>query len=562
MSIITRFGKWLASDTASSRRAAARISRRRTNQIMAASKAGGGKGGSWSGINSDHDEDAANKQYLESLGTVQSRAQDLDVNNPDVGGFHRTRTAQIIGAGVTFKYTPRPDEIGVTIAQATAISKKIDRARELHSLLGGFDSTGRGRSEAKQQERAVLTMLIYGSCLIHRVGRAESRTIVSSFSIELIPGSRISTPIDRYGDPKLSYGIEYSDEHRTRVVGYHVRRVSKTIGNNFVPDFKWDFIPIEDAAYLSLTEAAGLDRELPLSVRVMRMARNRGEFIEASVECARAQTKYHGVTECAPGTDPFSAASDDSDFVNAGGTLFTDAGPGVSMLYLQSGEKVNWRNAQLPGPDFPGFMQQTDERMARGLVSSLSRYTRHVNSSWAGGRMEDQQDDPIIAQYRRTFLDAWHRVNEWFVDALWLSNLVELPGFSIATRAYWTQHRATFPGKVHINPLITMEAREKGMMLRSTTPQEAAEEDGSSWDAKLEQWADAILETKQKEKDKGLKEGELSILFSGKAITSTAGEDIAPPKPEPEPDPETEPTSAKKPKPTNRMFMNSLGGSQ
>lgn len=533
-----------------------RIARRRLNQIIAASKSGGGSGGSWKGVNSKYDEDAFNKDYLTSLGDVQSRAQDLDVNNPDIGGFHRTRTAQIIGAGVAFKHTPRADEIKMTVKQATAISAKVDRARELHSLLGGFDSTGKGRSEAKQQERSILTMLIYGACLVHRVGKAESRALLSSFSIELIPGSRISTPIQRQGDPKISYGIEYSDNYRSRVVGYHIRRVSKTIGNSFVPDFTWDFIPAADAVLLDITEAAGLDRALPLSVRVIRQARNRGEFIESSVECARAQTKYHMTMECAPGADPWSAASDDADYTNSSGTPFTDVAPGVSALYTAAGEKATWRNAVLPGPDFGGFMAATDERMARGLGSSLSRFTRHVNSSWAGGRLEDQQDDPIIAQYRRTFLDAWHRVNEWFIEALWLENAVDLPGYSSRTMAYWTQHRATFPGKVHINPADTMNAREKAMMLRSTTPQEAAEEDGGNWDAKLDQWADAILATRQKEKDKGLEEGALSILFSGKAITTEAGEVIAPPNPIPAPEPGDEPESAPAKKPSTNGKKN------
>ena len=69
-------------------------------------------------------------------------------------------------------------------------------------------------------------------------------------------------------------------------------------------------------------------------------------------------------------------------------------------------------------------------------------------------------------------------------------------------------------------------------MLRSSTPFEGAEEDGGSFADKLDQWADAMNLCEKKEKQRGLKPGSLSILFSGKAITSAAGAEIAPPEPE------------------------------
>lgn len=536
-----------------------RNNRRRYNAVVAANTNGKS---TWSGSGSD--EDAQNKEYLAGLTSVIQRSQDLDVNNPDVGGFNRTRVAQILGSGVKFKHTPRGGEIGMNAKAASDIGAAVNRAREIHSRTGGFDASGKGRSEGKQQERALLTMFITGCCLIHRVGRAGDRSQIP-FSIELIPGTRISTPYDKLGDPLVSYGIRYSDSRRTRVTGYYVRHVSETIGNGFVPDFKWDLVPAEDCSLLEITEMAGIDRALPLSVRVMRMLRNRGEFMESAVESARAQANHYAVFEAPPGTNPWDMAADDADVPNTGKDNLagvTSLGDGVKAIYAQNGEKVQWSASKLPDPDFSGFMDKTDERCARGLISSLSRFTRKVNSSWAGGRLEDQQDDPVIDQYRTSFVDAWHRVNEWFLESLWLADVVDLPGYGPRTRAYWMEFRATFYGKVHINPVDTFKAREIALRLRSSTPQQGAEEDGKDFEGNVRQWGMAVKIIRDVEKENGLKEGQLDILFLGKSMTSDAGDVLAVESGEIAESPNEPDEDQNKGKPTNRIFMNSIGGGE
>jgi hypothetical protein len=220
------------------------------------------------------------------------------------------------------------------------------------------------------------------------------------------------------------------------------------------------------------------------------------------------------------------------------------------MLYTANGEKVEFKAANLPAPDLPGFMMATDERISRGLVSSLSRFTRHVNSSWAGGRLEDQQDDPIIDQYRDTFLSAWQVVNEWFLDAVWLTSAVDLPGYSTLTAAMWSEFRAQFPGKVHINPTDTMKARAMGYALRTTTPQRSCEEDGLDLRENLREWAQAIQMAREIEAEFDLEEGALDYLLSDKAISATST-----PPDEPTADPNGDPNSEddKKTAPINRM---------
>jgi len=492
--------------------------------IAAAAKA---PGGSWSGIPAQMGGDDLNKEYLQSLADVQSRAQDLDVNNPDIHGFHRTRVAQIVGKGVAFKHAPHASEIRMDQDSLLLLTQQVNRIRDIHSRLGGFDAQGFGRSEGKQQERAMLTAMVLGSCLIHRVWGSDRRYPLP-LSIELIPGSRISTPLNRMGDPLISFGVQYTDEHRTRVAGWHVRRVSKTIGNNFVPDFEWDFIPVEDGSLLSLTEIAGIDRALPLSTSTVPMLRNRGQFIESAVESARAQATHYAVTECAPNVDPYALAADDSAASN--GLGMTNLG-GVKMLYSANGEKVTWSAARLPDPNFPGFMQTTDNRIARGLVSSLSRFTRQVNSSWAGGRLEDQQDDPIIDQYRDTFVQAWGKVNEWFMSAVWLTGDIALDGYSTNTAPLWCEFRAQFPGKVHINPADTQAAREKSLALRTSAPQMHCEEDGTDAREVLRLWAQWLKMARDMEKEYGLEEGQLDCLLSTATVSTTAGDKIEPQKP-------------------------------
>jgi hypothetical protein len=494
------------------------------NSIQAAQQ--GGRG--WSGMHTNRDEDAANKESVAALPDVLQRSQDLDINNPDIHGFHRTRTAQIMGAHVRFRANPKADEVDLDADALRKLCAQIDRLRALHSTTGGFDSTGHRRSEGKQQERAQLTAFIHGSCLIHRVWRPEQP--ICPLSLELIPGVRISTPFQRAGDPKLSYGIEYEDTLRTRVVAYHVRRVSETRGDSFVPSYVWDRLPVEDCSLLELAEPAGMDRALPLSTCVVRMSRNRGEMIESTVESARAQATNYATRECADGADPYAIAADDrAEDALGSGEFETMAGGAVRMLYLGKGEKVNWNAAKLPDPDFVGFMDVTDARISRGLVSSLSRFTRKVNSSWAGGRLEDQQDDPIIDQYRDALISAWQRVNEWFVEALWIVDAVAMPGYSTDAAHLWSVCRAEFPPKLHINPVDTVQARERSLMQRSMAPQQACEQDGHTYRDQLILWAEAAKEQDEIEKEYGLEPGRLDVLISGKSISTAAGEDIAAP---------------------------------
>jgi capsid protein len=476
----------------------------------------------WGGSSDD-----LNQDYLTALPDTMKRAQDLDVNNPDVRGFHRTRVAQIAGKGVCFKFSPHPSEVGLTPEATLKLATSINRLRQIHSKMGGFDVTGNRLTEGKQQERAFLTTFITGCCLIHRVYNSDPKLMVP-FSLELIPGSRISTPFDKLGDPKVSYGIQYTDERRTKVTGYWVKKVSASRGDSFINENKWDFLPLEDCSLLSLTEMAGLDRALPLGVAVVRMLRNRGEFIESSVQSARAQAKITAAVECAEGANPWDVADDDRD------EAATDASPmgfmtlgDVQMMYLMKGEKIQWNAAKLPDPDFPGFMKVTDARCARGFISSLSRFTREVNNSWAGGRLEDQQDDPIIDQYRETFVAAWQRVNEWFLESAWLAGAVTLPGFTNATRAFWMEFRAEFPGKVHINPVDTGNARRLGFEQRTLTPQQACEEDGKDLRENLRQWAEAIQLARQTVKEFKLEDGDLEFLLEGIVVSSSMTQDDA-----------------------------------
>ena len=496
---------------------------RARNKLTAASSA---PGSSWPGIPTAYGDDSLNRAYLTDLAETQSRAQDIDVNNPDIHGFHRTRTAQVLGSGVAFKLAPHSSEVGLDQAAMLKITQQVNRIRQIHSRNGGFDAAGLRRSEGKQQERAFLTALVLGSCLIHRVWRHGDRSQLP-LSIELIPGSRISTPYNRMGDPLVSYGVQYADEHRSRVVGWHIRRVSKTIGNSFVPDYVWDFIPVADGSLLSLTEIAGIDRALPLSTSTIRMLRNRGEFLETAVETARAQACTYAVDTAGEGQDPYQTAAEDGDSSGESGMPmgFTDMGGGVKMLYAAHGEEIKAFNAKLPEPDLPGFMDATDSRLARGLVSSLSRFTRKVNSSWAGGRLEDQQDDPIIEQYRDAFVSAWQAVNEWFMDAVWLSGAVDLPGYSAVTASVWCEFRAQFPGKVHINPADTMHARALGYALRTMTPQRACEEDGLDLRENLREFAQAVQMCREIETEFKLEEGTLDFLLTGKYASATQGEE-------------------------------------
>lgn len=482
-----------------------------TSSIIAANS-GGGKS-NWGGTSDDF-----NQEYNNALGTVQKRSQDLYVNNPDVGGWARMRTAQCVGPVISFKSAFLPEEVGMNVDSARDLNGRMNRARMLHSVSGKLDNTGQGRTEGKLQEIALLTAFVLGSCLVHRVPSTDPAALIP-LSLELIPATRIETPRDKFGDPKVSKGIRYTDDRRTKIEGYYVRKPSRsTGGDNTVFDYVYDFLPIEDVAEMRLTDIAGLDRSLPAFTCLMRTLRNKGEFTESSLASARVQSKRAINIQVEEGGNSWQRANDDQTQATPDSSDEETPASGIvtigdaEIFYTNPGEKLVNLAANLPAPNYKEFIQVADERCARGLNTAKSRFTRTVEGSYSAGRQEEQIDQPAVDQIRESFKICWMRVHEWLVDAMVLKGLVDLPDYA-SKRIYYCWARVVAPGKEHINPVDTGNARKIGYGLRTLTPQQACEEDGKDLDLNLKEWAKAVRAVRDAERDENLPEGTLDFLL-------------------------------------------------
>lgn len=447
----------------------------------------------WAGLR----EDYAAQEYVQAIYDVMARGYDLHFNCADIRGHHQGRTARNIGKGVVWRVELRPEEVGLSPEQALATAELLNRLRELHSQSGGMDAQGKGRSEGILQIIAFLTHMVCGGCLIHRVWRPSSSRALP-LALELIPGSRISTPYKEMGNPLISFGVEYADEYRSQVVGYHVKRVPQSIGNSFINLPEWDFIPIEDAAFLELLEPAGIDRSLPDIVAITRLVFNRGELIERTVECARAHSNIHAVVEAAAGQNPYDNASDAADGADPSDCGFQPEGwtmvDGVKMFYTFNGEKVTFNNATMPQPDFKGFNEICDSRLTRGLNTRQSELTRKVDTSYSGGMQERQIDNPNVEQMRENFVCQWNKVHAWFLDACFIAaGSVAMPGYSSATALFWNQARKQFPGEVPLNPVDHRNAQKLALAMGLTSEIQECEADGDDYEKvqreKAKAWA-------------------------------------------------------------------------
>ncbi len=135
--------------------------------------------------------------------------------------------------------------------------------------------------------------------------------------------------------------------------------------------------------------------------------------------------------EVAPGHDPYLETQDAADMQTSNGNLFSDNWAnvdGVKERRLFNGEKATMNSAMLPAPDFTGFNAVCDERMTRGLNTNKSQFTRSVDSSYSAGMQERQIDNPVVDQLRENFTCAWNKVHGWFLDSLYLSGAVQMPG--------------------------------------------------------------------------------------------------------------------------------------
>lgn len=478
--------------------------------IVAAGNTGGKS--VWSGTSDDF-----NQEYVSGLQTVIQRSQDIYVNNPDAGGWARQRTAQVIGRGVAWKHNIVGEEVGMAPDAVAQLNRDLNRRRMLHGVSGGLDYSGRGRTEAILQEVTLRTGLVQGGCLVHRMITPGA---LIPLALEIIPGSRIDTPPEKLGDPTVSYGIHYTDDRRTRVLGFYVRKPNRTVSSGFAWDLKYDYIPAIDAAPFFLTEIAGLDRSMPAFVNVIRTLRNKNEFAESALGSARAGAKRFGAITVEKGGTAWGRAGEDSQ-QELPDSSDTEQNPvGVitvgenELLYLNNGETYVQYSAKLPEPNFSEFMEYQDERCARGLNTSKSRFTRTVQSSYSAGRQEEQHDAPAEDQLFGAFAVCWNRVHEWFMDAAVMSGVV-MPGYA-DLRPYYCNARVMRPGKEHINPVDTGSARKIGYGLRTLTPAQACEEDGKDLETNLREWGEALKLARTIEKEMGLEPGSLDYLLEDK----------------------------------------------
>ncbi len=403
--------------------------------------------------------------FQSDLIELQSRGFDLHVNVGDIRGHNHGRSARCVGKGAAFKCVPLAVKLGLDAEKASEIARQIDELGDLHSDAGGFDAAGRGRSEGILQYVAFLTHFVFGSCLIHRVWNTF-RDRLLPFSVELIPGSRISTPYTKMGDPLVHHGIVYADDYRSKVTGWYVRRVPKTIGNSSVALPEWDFISVDDGSMLELVEPAGVDRSFPNAVAAMRLVFNRHEMVELNVEAARKHSTVHAVTKVKSGHNPQQRAED----LYPEGWSERD---GVKERFAYDGDETTLQTSFLPGPDFPGFHNTTDGKLSRALNTRLSELTRTNQGSYSGGMQENQIDKPNVDVMRENFVDAWRSVQGWKLDACYLSGAVEIPNYTAATKVFWLNTRVRFPGEVPLNPVDHENA--KNMRIANGTSSEITE---------------------------------------------------------------------------------------
>jgi len=274
------------------------------------------------------------------------------------------------------------------------------------------------------------------------------------------------------------------------------------------------------------------------------------------VLAARAQASHYAKRKSGPDGNSYLAAFDDANspdgYMNRNGVGFTNI-DGVKTVYLNPGEEMEFMASKLPEPDLKAFMEVTDERLARGEVSSLSRFTRKVNNSWAGGRLEDQQDEPIIDQYRLAFTSAWQKINEWFIDALWITGMVDLPGYSQRNKMFWCEFRARFPGKLHINPQDTAKAREINISNGTFTRRQGCEEDGTDFDEIVSETFDEMKTIDEAAKQNGYTRDDFMRYISPAAKTVAGASNVNDSVPDDAPHAPPTPRNH-----VNRLFLNRM----
>ena len=411
---------------------------------------------------------------------IRRRAQQLERDSDIAGAVINALDRNVIGMGI------RP-QARVRKADGT-LDERLNAEIERHWKVWAkkyADITGYG-SFADLQHMALRRMVVDGEIVAHPV---MDRPGPYPMAIQMFESAHFDGSRDTGGFHRkrlIQGGVEVNADYRpTR---YHFMALDGT-------DRTWE-LPASQVLHLYRKNRPHQTRGVSPLANVMGRIRDTDEFNDAELIAAKVSACFAAfiTRKDGAGAGRFPLATDGT------GQRRRSLEPGM-IETLAPGEGVDFGNPNRPNANAPDFTKLQMRRVSAGQGLSYEAVSRDLGGvNYSSGRLGGEEDKSSYRILQQFMVDHFcEPIWERFVESLWLSGKVALPGF-LDDRERYTASAWTPPGWAYVNPQQEANADSTRLESGTTTRTRICAAQGLDFDEIVEERA----REERKMKDLGL----------------------------------------------------------
>lgn len=440
----------------------------------------------------------ATQDIATSLKMLRARSRDLDAGGGMTRAAIRTIRTNVVGGGLTVRPRVDAQALGWSQEKGRDWQKKTLREFELWAESQLCDAD-RQLNFYELQQLAQLSWLASGDIFAMPVYRdVPGRPY--ALCIKLLEADRVCTPegsgnglgvtgeCESTGN-RIIDGVEI--DAMGAVVAYHVASRNPW-ATSHADGVIWTRVPLYGEAsgranilHLMETERPEQYRGVPLVAPVIEQLKQLDRYNQAELINAVVSGMFTAFIE----TDRPNALNEmfeEAEEAQAGYALGN-----ATILRLNPGERMNFANPQRPNSAFDTFVRNLCTQIGAALEMPRDVLLKEFGQSYSASRAALLEFWKSV-RMRREWL-TWgfcHPIYEEFLAEAVAIGRIEAPGYfddPILRRAY-SGAEWHGPTQGQLDPLKEANAAEKRLELGlSTREREAAEMNGSDWEANLQQ---------------------------------------------------------------------------
>ncbi|SMF80759.1 phage portal protein [Pseudobacteriovorax antillogorgiicola] len=436
----------------------------------------------WMPASGDTDE-----ALLPSLEVLRDQSRDLDRNESIARGAIENITSNVVGEGLWPQAKLNHEILEISEKEARGFEARAENLFRLHAESTALDFTGRS-TFPELLDQVLRSQFVDGDILgVRRVKEVRKHGLLAT-AVQLIPGARLTDPLDYQGRQDLREGVEL--DLNGEPIAYHILNRGKYLGDRYaelktmrVPRYsKSDDIQVLHVFHRRMSDQT---RGEPLLAPALEKFKQLSRYAEAEIAAAVINAFYTTfiTTEGVSVLDQRSYANEYSAKAPKQERSRAKLGP-MTMLNLLPGEKVESPTPGRPSPQFEAFFQSVLKQIGPSIGLPYEVLLQHFSASYSAARASLLQAWRFF-KIRRKWLEIQfcQPVYEWVIEEAILKGLLDAPGFEDPLKRA-TYLKATWIGQEmpSIDRLKDAKADEVELANGTTTRREIVESKGKDYD--------------------------------------------------------------------------------